>query len=163
MIGVEEFVSTHSRSLLRAAWLLTGDWATAEDLVQTTLIATWRRWEAIDSPEIYVRRVLTNTYLSSRRRRWTGERPVADLPELPGPDAYGSSDTRHALTAALATLPAQQRAVVVLRYFLDLSEAQAAASLGCSVGNVKSQSSRALAKLRARPEVQSLLAEAFHG
>ena len=160
MSSVEEFIGAQSRALLRAGWLLTGDWALAEDLVQIALVAAWRRWDTIvagGDPERYVRQILTNAYLSSRRRRWVGEQPVRTPPDRAATDAYAVSDLRHSIAVALDCLPARQRAVVVLRYFLDLSEAQTADALGCSIGNVKSQTSRALAKLRARPDMRELL------
>ena len=162
---VEDFIDRHSRALLRSAWLLTGDWASAEDLVQVALMRAWQRWESIesDAPEAYVRRVLLNAFLKGRRRRWANERPVAELPDQVAVDELSTSDLRQSIRAALATLPAKQRAVVVLRYFNDLSEAQTADVLGCSVGNVKSQASRALAKLRCTPGLHSLLEEVPHG
>jgi RNA polymerase sigma-70 factor (sigma-E family) len=165
MITLEAFIDTHSRSLLRSAWLLTGNWASAEDLVQTALLRSWLRWDSIttQTPEVYVRQVLMNTYLSSRRRRWNDERPSGRLPERAAADAYQTSDLRQSLNAALAELPARQRAMVVLRYFNDLSEADTARTLGCSVGNVKSQTSRALAKLRAAQTLQFLLEGIDHG
>lgn len=164
MISVEEFIDRNSRALLRSAWLLTGSWASAEDLVQTSLLQSWLHWDAIkaDSPDFYVRRVLMNTFLSGQRRRWTHERPMAELPERAAADELPSTELRHIIWRALSDLPPRQRAVVVLRYFNDLSEAQTAHVLECSVGNVKSQASRALAKLRSVPELQSLLEEAGH-
>ncbi len=153
--GFGEFVAAHSRALLRAAWLLTGDWPAAEDLVQSALAAAWPRWATIDNPMSYVHRVMTTTYLRWQRRRWTGEIATDSVPELEA----GSDDreSRRVLLDALATLPRQQRAAVVLRYFADLSEADTAAALGCSVGAVKSHTSRAVAKLRSLPVVAALL------
>jgi RNA polymerase sigma-70 factor (sigma-E family) len=162
--SVEAFIDRNSRMLLRSAWLLTGDWASAEDLVQTALLKSWRNWDRIESdrPEVYVRKVLMNTFISGTRRRWTHERPMAELPERSAADEFGSSELRHVLRTALAGLPSRQRAAVVLRYFSDLTEAQAAEVLGCSAGTVKSQTSRALAKLRTAPELQALLEEVGH-
>ena len=158
--GFREFVDAHSRALLRAGWLLTGDWAGAEDLVQTALAAAWRRWDrAAVSPEGYVRAIMTTTYLGWRRRRWVGERPTDVLPDRAGSDAYAEVDARHAVLDCLAVLSRQQRAAVVLRYFADLSEAQTAAAMGCSVGAVKSHTARALARLRDEPA----LAAVFRG
>jgi len=164
LISVEEFVDQNSRVLLRSAWLLTGNWASAEDLVQTSLLQSWLHWDAIkaDAPEFYVRRVLMNTFLSGQRRRWNREQPVAELPERAAADELRSTELRHVIWRALSDLPPRQRAVVVLRYFNDLSEAQTAHVLDCSVGNVKSQASRALASLRTVPELHSLLEEAGH-
>lgn len=158
--GFREFVATRSRSLLRTGWLLTGDWHTAQDLVQTALAKTWPRWEGLtrrDQPELYVRRVMVNTYATWWRRRWRGEVPAEALPDSPTVhDDFAQVDLRHAVRAALAGLPRRQRAVVVLRYFDDLTEPQTAQVLGCSVGTVKSQTAKALAKLRT-----SVLAEAL--
>lgn len=164
MLSVEDFIDRNARLLLRSAWLLSGNWASAEDLVQTSLLKSWRHWDAIksDAPEYYVRRVLMNTFLSGQRRRWTRERPMAELPEKVAVDEVSAIELRHAIWGALSGLPAKQRAVVVLRYFNDLSEAQTAQVLDCSVGTVKSQTSRALAKLRSVPELQSLLEEVGH-
>lgn len=164
LLSVEDFIDQNSRQLLRSAWLLTGNWASAEDLVQTALLQSWQHWDAIksDAPEFYVRRVLMNTFLSGQRRRWNRERPVAELPDRAGFDEMPATELRHVIWSALSGLPTKQRAVVVLRYFNDLSEAQTAAALNCSVGTVKSQASRALAKLRSAPELQFLLEEVGH-
>jgi len=147
----EEFVAARGRDLWRSAWLLTGDAQRAEDLVQTAMAKCWRRWDHIarsDAVEAYVRRALVTTYTDWWRRRWTGELPTEVLPETAAPDRTALSDDRSVLLAALATLPRGQRAVLVLRYFDDLTEAQTADALGISVGTVKSQASRALATLR---------------
>jgi RNA polymerase sigma-70 factor (sigma-E family) len=148
-----DFVVGRTPALLGTAYLLTGDRASAEDLLQASLTkvwAAWRRVSAADSPEAYVRRVMANTYAAWWRRRWHGERPTEVLPEPGGGyDATAAVDDRDALWRALGTLPRKQRTVLVLRYFEDLSEAETAKALGVSVGTVKSQASRALAKLRA--------------
>ncbi len=154
-----EFVAARSAVLLRAAWLLTGDQQLAEDLLQTALAASWRRWSRIaagDDPEWYVRRVLVNTYLSWRRRLWWREHPAAALPERPSGEHDHASGTaeRDVVRRALARLTRQQRAVVVLRYAEDLSVAETAQLLGCSPNTVKVQSSRALAVLRADPDLR---------
>ena len=157
MVGFSEFVATRQRGLLRAAWLLTGDWAAAEDLVQTALVRAWPHWRRLTdeaAAEAYVRRVMLNSYLSARRRRWRGETPTAALPERPAPES--DADLRGALVDAVRRLPRRQRAVVVLRFFDDLTEAQAASVLGCSVGTVKSQTSKALAGLRRDPRLAGL-------
>jgi RNA polymerase sigma-70 factor (sigma-E family) len=156
-----QFVAERERSLQRTGWLLTGDWALAEDLVQTALVRSWPHWERIrrrDNPEIYVRRVMVNTWLSWRRRKWRGERASAWVPDNPAPgDMAAEVTVRLAVRAALGTLTDRQTAVVVLRVFDDLTEIQAAAVLGCSVGNVKSTLARALAKLRENPQLAELL------
>ncbi len=150
--GFRDFVAARSPALVRSAWLLTGDEALAQDLVQTALAKTWERWERVerqDAPEGYVRRVMVSTFLSWRRRRWHGEVAVAAVPDRPlTADAFAEADTRRAVQSALRELPPRQRAVVVLRYFDDLTEAQTAELLGCAVGTVKSQAAKALAKLR---------------
>ncbi len=162
--GFREFVETRSRELLRSAWLLTGDWHAAEDLVQTALVKTWPHWNRIvrrDRPEVYVRRVMLTTYLSWRRLRSAGEIPVGDIAEptaSPGHDA----DLRQVLIQALRQLPPRQRAVVVLRFFDDLSELETAATLGCSVGTVKTHASRAMAHLRGVPGLASALEQEAH-
>lgn len=154
------FVVARQRSLLRTAWLLTGDWGKAEDLVQTALVRAWPRWgrvAAAGTPEAYVRRIMMNKAVDWRSRRWHGEVPTEVLPELHsiGPDL----DVRCALLDALRRLPPRQRAVVVLRYFDDVSEADTALVLGCSVGTVKSTASRALAALRRQPGLTELRLE----
>jgi RNA polymerase sigma-70 factor (sigma-E family) len=150
------FMRDASPGLQRTAWLLTGDWSLAEDLVQTALVKTWRRWARIDPAAAhgYVRRVLMTTFLAWRSRKWTGELSTDRLPDVvASQDVYQQIDLRRALQAALLDLPRQQRAVVVLRYFDDLTEVGTAAVLGCSVGTVKSHASRALNALRAVPEL----------
>jgi RNA polymerase sigma-70 factor (sigma-E family) len=148
-----EFVAARSGALLRTAYLLAGDWATAEDLLQTALTKTylaWKRNGGIDAVEPYARRVLVNTSTSWWRRRWHGERPTEVLPERAATDEIEQQLDRDALWRHLRALPVRQRAVLVLRYYEDLSEAQTAALLDISVGTVKSQTSRALKTLRRR-------------
>ena len=142
----DEFVAARSRALLRTAYLLTHDHALAEDLLQTALARAWFAWRRIDgNPDPYVRRILVNTYASWWRRKWNGEHPTDELPERPT-DETGTEPTD--LWQAMERLPRRQRAVVVLRYFEDLTEAQVADALGVSVGTVKSQTSKALRTLR---------------
>lgn len=161
--GFDAFVRAQSRGLLRAGWLLTGDWTGAEDLVQASLAAVWQRWQEPDplvTPVAYARRVMVTTFLRWRRRRWTREVPTAELPEHPAAaDGAADADLRDALVRALQALPQRQRAVVVLRYFDDLTEAETAAALGCSVGSVKTHASRAMARLRTDPGLRDLLGE----
>ena len=158
----DEFVAARSPSLLTAAWLLTGDWHRAEDLLQTALAKAYLRWSSIHpgGQEAYVRRILMNTYATWWRRAWTSERPTRTPPE---PPTRRSQDTqleavemRQDLLRALADLTRRQRATVVLRFYFDLSETATAATLDCSVGTVKSQTSRALARLRQSPVLRSL-------
>ncbi|GIG85577.1 SigE family RNA polymerase sigma factor [Plantactinospora endophytica] len=148
-----EFVAARSAALLRTAYLLAGDWATAEDLLQTALTKTylaWKRLGEIEAVEPYARRVLINTATSWWRRRWHGERPTEVLPERPAPDQIEEQLERDRLWRHVRTLPVRQRAVLVLRFYEDLSEAQTAALLDISPGTVKSQTSRALSTLRRR-------------
>jgi RNA polymerase sigma-70 factor (sigma-E family) len=148
-----EFVAARSPALLRTAYLLTGDWATAEDLLQTALtkiFLAWKRLGEIEAVEPYARRVLVNTSISWWRRRWHGERPTEILPERAAPDRVDEQLERDALWRHVKALPARQRAVLVLRFYEDLSEAQTAATLNISTGTVKSQTSRALHTLRQR-------------
>ncbi len=147
-----DFVLAQWGPLTRMAYLLTGDQGTAEDLVQSALEKTHRRWGNIvrkDAPGVYVRRVMVNTAVSWRRRRRTVEVPLLDTDAIAAPDAYHQAENRHQLLGALRRLPPRMRAVLVLRYFEDLSEADIARILGCSTGTVKSQASRGLARLRA--------------
>ena len=148
---VRDFVAARGHALLRTAYLLTGDPALAEDLLQTALTKAWFAWRRLDDqPEPYVHKILVNTYATWWRRKWRGERPTGELPERTTVTSDGP-ETRHDLWVALGRLPRRQRAVVVLRFFDDLSEADTAELLGCAVGTVKSQTSKALAKLRVDP------------
>ncbi len=146
-----EYVAARSASLLRTAYLLTGNRPDAEDLMQTALAKTCLAWGRIREPaavDAYVRRVMVNSRTSLWRRRRVEEYPTADLPELPDPDRTADLDLHEALWQALGRLPRRQRAAVVLRYYEDLSEASTADALGVAVGTVKSTVSRALARLR---------------
>jgi RNA polymerase sigma-70 factor (sigma-E family) len=149
----EAFVAARSRHLLHAAHLLTGDRHRAEDLLQTALTRAYLRWDRIDSddPEGYVRRTMVNAHTDWWRKKPWREQATEHLPETAVADASASYDARDAVLAALATLTGRQRAVVVLRYYEGLSEAEIAAALGCSPGTVKSAASRAMAKLREHP------------
>ena len=159
--GFTEFVTTHSRALLRTGWLLSGNEATAQDLVQTALMKSWSRWDRVEAAgaEAYVRRVMISTFLTWRRRRWHAEVPGEILPDLAGDrDVFGDSDLRDVVMTALGTLAGRQRAVVVLRYYNDLTEVETAKALGCSVGTVKSQTAKAFTHLRTS-ELADLLTE----
>ena len=148
MSDFEEYVATAWPRLLRSAWLLTGDWHRAEDLVQTVLARAYGRWPKLrdGAPDAYLRTMLATTYLTWWRRRWRGEIPVERLPEASSESE--DLDLRHTVRAALARLPRRQRAVLMLRYHGDLTEAATAEALGLSVGTVKSYTARALATLR---------------
>jgi RNA polymerase sigma-70 factor (sigma-E family) len=144
-----EFAVAEMTRLRRTAYLLCGDWHAAEDLTQIALTRTlvaWRRISRRENAHAYAHRTLVNVYLSQRRTRKSGEVPLAVVPDRAAQS--GTAELRLVLLAALATLPPQARAVVVLRYWEDLSVEQVAATLRCSAGNVKSQSARALQKLR---------------
>jgi RNA polymerase sigma-70 factor (sigma-E family) len=155
-----QFVLGREQALQRTAWLLTGDWALAEDLVQTALARSWPRWERIrrEDPEIYVRRVMINTWLTWRRRRWRGELPFGAVPDSAAPgDLAAETSVRLAVRAALAGLTDRQRAVLVLRVFDDMTETAVAEALGCAVGTVKSTAAQALARLRKDPRLADLM------
>ncbi|MEV0649697.1 SigE family RNA polymerase sigma factor [Phytomonospora sp. NPDC050363] len=146
-----DFVTARSAALHRSAFLLTGNWATAEDLVQTALTKTylaWRRIGDIGSVEAYARRVLFTTNVSWWRRMWRNEHPTEQLPESPGTDHTDAHVERDLMWRFVLKLPPKQRAVLVLRYYEDMSEAETASMLGVAAGTVKSQCSRALANLR---------------
>ncbi len=148
----DEFVRARSPGLLRAAYLLTGDSQLAEDLVQNALVKTslaWRRLERQENADAYARRVLYNQQVSWWRRRRVQEVFDDIPPEQAASDVYGGVDLRLSLRAALLALPARQRAVIVCRYFDDLTEAETAEVLDMAIGTVKSQAHRALAALRA--------------
>ena len=154
-VDFDQFVAARSTALLRTAYLLTRDHALAEDLLQTALTKAWFSWSRINGgPEAYVRKILVNTFASWWRRKWNGEQAYADPPE---PDPAGTDDTidqHHDLWVAMGRLPRRQRAVIVLRYVEDLTEAETARVLGVSPGTVKSQTSKALAKLRIDPALE---------
>jgi RNA polymerase sigma factor (sigma-70 family) len=172
--GFRDFLAARQSHLLRAAWLLTGDAHLAEDLLQTALVKVLPRWERLardGALEAYLRKTMVTTSTTWWRRKWHGEVPSGPVPgDVPGrapgrvpgrqPTAgvggatfeagFEAADDRSVLGAAVRSLPPRQRAVVMLRYYLDMSEAETAALLGCSAGTVKSQSSKALATLRTR-------------
>ncbi|WP_064741668.1 SigE family RNA polymerase sigma factor [Hamadaea tsunoensis] len=148
-----EFVASRSARLLHLAYLLTRDWALAEDLLQTSLAKSWSAWRRVEGdPEPYVRRVLVNTYSRWWRQRWLHERPSESLPESAAEQA-GTLEDRDLMMRALGRLPRQQRAVLVLRYYEDLSEAEIADTLGISPGTVKSHAHKAMASLRVDPDI----------
>ena len=149
----DRFVSDSSDTLLRTAYLIVWDLGEAEDLVQETLLALARRWPRVrrmERPIAYARRVLVNRALrgasrrARRRQELIAEAPAERMADTPESQAF---DARDELMDALAALPPRQRAVLVLRYFLDLPEAEVAAAMKCSLGTVKSTASRGLARL----------------
>ncbi len=145
-----EFVAARSRALHRVAYLMVGEHALAQDLLQEALTKTyvaWPRLREVANAEAYTRRVITTTAISWRRKKSWHEQPHDALPDLiaaPSED----TDTRAWVWAALQQLPPRQRAAVTLRYYEDLTEAQTADAMGCAVGTVKSQVAQALKKLR---------------
>jgi RNA polymerase sigma-70 factor (sigma-E family) len=159
-----EFVASRQGALSRVAYLLTGDHHAAEDLVQSALIKTarhWRRVSTLASPEAYLRRAIYHEHVSAWRKHRGAELTVAETPEPPSaPDVADAAVRALVLRQALARLTPRQRAVLVLRYFEDLSEADTAAVLDCTVGTVKSQTHHALGRLRAlAPELDGLIVE----
>ena len=148
---LREFVAARGAALSRAAYLLTGDRHAAEDLVQETYVVMVRQWRRIDSsnPEPYVRRIMYSRFVDGWRRRRLVEFPTATPSEVGDPvDESGRAVDRLTLREALLRLTPRQRAVLVLRFFEDLTEAQAAAALGVSTSTVKSQTRVALQRLR---------------
>jgi RNA polymerase sigma-70 factor (sigma-E family) len=148
-----DFVAARSGSLFRTAYLVVGDYHLAQDLVQESLIklyAVWPRIRGVAEAEAYARKTMVTTSISWRRRRSFHERPAEPLPETEVAGGEDAFDAQEELWRELLRVPPRQRAAVVLRYCEDLSEAQSAALMGCSVGAVKKQASLGLAKLRAQ-------------
>jgi RNA polymerase sigma-70 factor (sigma-E family) len=165
----EAFVAESGDSLLRIAVLLTCDVGQAEDVFQETLQRLAARWSKVDSPKAFCRRVMHNLVIdegraSSRRPKEAPLRSETDRCDHRSDDQLGAVELRPTLLAALATLTVSQRAVLVLRYFDDRSEAEVADLMGISPGTVKSTASRAMAQLRSLPELSALLCttEPFH-
>ena len=151
-----EFAHSRWPRLVRLAYGITGDADLAEDLVQTALAnayASWARVRRADDRDAYVRRILLNAYQGAFRKRRVREQLTDSVPEVPAADPVAAHSDTSAIIAALLGLPPRQREVIVLRFWLDLTEAQVADTLRCSVGNVKSQTSRALAKLRSSADL----------
>ncbi|MGI8723009.1 MAG: SigE family RNA polymerase sigma factor [Geodermatophilaceae bacterium] len=156
----DAFVVNRYTTLVRFGFVLTGNRSSAEDLVQTALFLTFQRWDALADPvdpTAYVRRVMVNAHISWTRRLSSRERLFADPPETGQSEDGGDLERLH-MWGQLSTLPARMRAVLVLRFYEDLSEAETARVLGCSVGTVKSQTFRGLGRLRralGEPEAES--------
>jgi RNA polymerase sigma-70 factor (sigma-E family) len=162
--GFEDFVRARTPALLRLGFLLTGDQHLAEDLVQTALARThlaWHRLRAVGNAEAYTRTTMYHLQVSWWRRRRVVETLPGVLPEVSSVDATVGTAFRLTVQQALLGLTARQRAVLILRYFEDRTEAESAAVLNCSIGTVKSQTARALARLRAiAPELAEVPEEA---
>ncbi|RZQ64379.1 SigE family RNA polymerase sigma factor [Amycolatopsis suaedae] len=146
------FFDARVHQLRSTAYLLCGDWHQAEDLTQATLLKLYLAWPRLtgrDRLDAYARQVLTRTFLAERRRPWRREKPAEELPDDVSVDGPAPEE-RMVVLRALAAVPPKQRAVLVLRFWQDLGVEETAAALSCSVGNVKSQTARGLATLRAR-------------
>ncbi|NUR98564.1 MAG: SigE family RNA polymerase sigma factor [Kribbellaceae bacterium] len=152
MPDFDEWVTQRGAALLRFAYLVTRDHSRAEEAVQDALIAAYSRWSRIcrtQDPEAYVRRSIVNADISRWRRFFRRETPTSDTgPADPAPDPAVAQAEHDAVWALCATLPAKQRAAVVLRYYEDLPDAEIAVILDCSPATVRSQIHRALASLR---------------
>ena len=147
----DSFVAHRYSALSRLGALLTGDAGHGEDLAQDALVITYRHWRRLHpdgNPEAYARRVMVRAAWRARRRFWRHEIPTAELPDSPGNDEYANSDATSAILAALRRLPAQQRVVLILRYWDDQSEEQIAKTLDIPPGTVKSRAARAISALR---------------
>jgi len=147
----DAYARQHGRALCRSAFLLTGDHHLAEDLVQTALAKVAPRWDRIAAdadPTPYVRTVIVRTAIAWHRRRWRGEVPTSPMPERAGTDQLDRVAGRDRLRRALLGVPPRQRAALVLRFYEDLSEAETARVMRCSVGTIKSQTAKGLALLR---------------
>jgi RNA polymerase sigma-70 factor (sigma-E family) len=156
-----DYVTARGRALLRTAYVLTGNLADAEDLVQSALAKTYLAWDRIEDRAAldgYVRRAMVNTHISWWRRRRLDEFPTDEIPDQAVADHSGSSDLHETLRRAIDRLPQRMRAAVMLRFYDDMTEAEVAEVLGVSLGTVKSTVSRAVAKLRIDSELQSDLA-----
>jgi RNA polymerase sigma-70 factor (sigma-E family) len=149
-----DFAAARGRALYRAAYLMLGDHALAEDLVQEALTKTyvaWPRLRRVESAEAYTRKIIATTAISWwRRRSWDAEQPRDDVPDVVVRDHSDRLADQDAMWTELQALPPRQRAAIVLRFYEDLSERQTADAMGCSVGTVKSQVFAGLEKLRAR-------------
>jgi RNA polymerase sigma-70 factor (sigma-E family) len=151
-----DYVLTRSTALLRMAIMLTGNLADAEDLLQAALVKTYRSWGRINDRaalDAYVRRAMVNTHISWWRRRRVDEYPTDELPDQVVADHSRESDMAEVVRRALDRLPQRMRAAVMLRYFEDMTEPEIAATLGISLGTVKSTVSRAVARLRIDAEL----------
>lgn len=165
-VGFDAFAALRWRRLVRTAYLLTGDHHEAEDLVQATLAKVYPHWSRIsrlESPDAYLHRAMVNNNVSRQRRRRVVQFLTPWIPDRVQQSGAAQVEQRSLLLRALAELPPRQRAVVVLRYWEDLSEQQVAEALGCSPGNVKSQASRGLRKLRDHPALAGYAAPAEGG
>ena len=154
--GFEDFAASRGVALTRFAYALCGDRFLAEDLTQTALERCCKRWRVVGmprSPDAYVKKAITNEFVSSRRRRSSRDVPIEELPDVHVLDHAPGVHDRDALWRALGGLSPSQRAVLVLRYYEDLDDSTIASILGCAQGTVRSSISRALATLRVNPVI----------
>lgn len=152
----ESYVGARGPALLRLGYLLCGHTAEAEDVVQSALVVVHRKWRTVSAAgdlDAYVRRIVVNEHLSRRRRKASGETVLAVVPEIGTPSGTDAVDARDAAWRALARLPRQQRAVLVLRYYEDLDDARIGELLGCAPGTVRGYAMRAFAALRDDPSL----------
>jgi RNA polymerase sigma-70 factor (sigma-E family) len=152
----EEYVAARAPAMLRLAYLMEGELAAAEDLLQTAFVKLYRAWTRIDrgvGPDAYLRRILTTTHASRWRLRSATEVVVAEVPDVPGGGTEANALDRQVLRGAVGRLPRMQRAVVLLRWYEDLTEVEVARVLGVTVGTVKQHNARALRALRRAPEL----------
>lgn len=151
-LDFDAYVAANGAGLERYAYVLAGQSATAQDLVQTALMKAYRKWRRIsrmEFPDAYVRRIVTTSFLDLRRSPGSAEQPLATVPDPPdGPDPAVAVANRDEISWALGSLSAQQRAVIVLRHYLGLDDAAIAAELRCSESTVRSHASRALKRMR---------------
>ena len=144
-----EFVTSQMASLRKLAYMTCGDWHAAEDAVANALVKLYPRWRKLERPDLYVKTMVYRAAIDETRRPWRRERSAGDaVPDAAVRDTAAVTDERMRLWAALESVPAGQRAAVVLRHYLDLSLEDTAAVLDCTVGTAKSQVARGLAKLR---------------
>ncbi|RZU71785.1 RNA polymerase sigma-70 factor (sigma-E family) [Micromonospora kangleipakensis] len=159
--GFAEFVNARYAALVRHGTLLTGDRGHGEDLTQEALVKTYRAWSRLHpdgDADGYTRQVMVRAAWRAGRRLWRREIPTGELPERRDADPYEPRDTARLVLDALRALPAQQRVVLVMRYWAGLSEQEISVQLGCSTGTVKSRASRAIGALR---RTDGPLAQAF--
>jgi RNA polymerase sigma-70 factor (sigma-E family) len=158
--GFREFVLARYPALIRLGTLLTGDPGHGEDLVQASLVKTFRAWRRLHpdgDAEAYTRTVMARAAWKGSRRRWHGEVPTAELPEVAVESPYDGVDRADGVRRLLAALPEQQRVVLVLRFWSGLTESEIATALRCSPGTVKSRASRALDALRLHPDLRTVV------
>jgi RNA polymerase sigma-70 factor (sigma-E family) len=157
-----QFTAEHGVALTRFAYVLCGDRGRAEDLVQDTYLSLYRRFGdglPLAAPVAYARRAIVNAHVSGSRRRSSRETPVAELPEVTAVDPTADKDEQDAMWRMLATLPERQRAVLALRYYADLSDAEIARLLRVRRGTVRSLAARAFAELRRAPQLATASTE----